>query len=212
MVKEKTMYVCSECGQEATKWVGKCPACGEWNTMKEIRLGSAASTLQKSGSAHFLPISSHSSNKPVLVQDIQTDNEVRIDMGDQELNRVLGGGLVEGSLVLLGGEPGIGKSTLVLQTVLHLHDKKVLYVSGEESARQIKLRADRLSGGTTSSKLLLLCETNLEAIYEHISEEQPDLVIIDSIQTIQTEDIDSSPGSLSQIRECAASLLRFAKS
>ena len=212
MAKEKTMYVCSECGQEATKWVGKCPACGQWNTMKEIRLGSAASRLQKSGSAHSLPISSHSSNKPVLVQDIQTDNEVRIDMGDQELNRVLGGGLVEGSLVLLGGEPGIGKSTLILQTVLHLHDKKVLYVSGEESARQIKLRADRLSGGTTSSKLLLLCETNLEAIYKHISEEQPDLVIIDSIQTIQTEYIDSSPGSLSQIRECAASLLRFAKS
>ena len=172
--------------------------------------------------------------------EIEADAEVRIDMGDGELNRVLGGGLVQGSLVLLGGEPGIGKSTLVLQTVLHLQDKKVLYVSGEESARQIKLRADRLQthplpslGGreqnvfatepqnvstprsTREGKgegLMILCETSLEAIYEHIEAEQPDIVIIDSIQTISTEGIESSPGSLSQIRECAASLLKYAKS
>ncbi|MBR4757240.1 MAG: DNA repair protein RadA, partial [Bacteroidaceae bacterium] len=175
------------------------------------------------------------SNRPVAVQDIEADAEVRIDMGDGELNRVLGGGLVQGSLVLLGGEPGIGKSTLILQTVLRMKDRKVLYVSGEESARQIKLRADRLqthpipprgegvysSGSNYSSPsgeagrgvgLLILCETSLEAIYEHIEAEQPDIVIIDSIQTISTESVESSPGSLSQIRECAASLLKFAKS
>ncbi len=172
---------------------------------------------------------------------IQADAEVRIDMGDGELNRVLGGGLVMGSLVLLGGEPGIGKSTLILQTVLRLQNKKILYVSGEESARQIKLRADRLIGSkgqgarsmsneldslNNSQKtnvsscplplapcsLLVLCETSLEAIYEHIEAEQPDIVVIDSIQTISTETVESSPGSLSQIRECAASLLKYAKS
>jgi DNA repair protein RadA/Sms len=154
---------------------------------------------------------------PQRLGDIKADAEVRIDMGDGELNRVLGGGLVKGSLVLLGGEPGIGKSTLILQTVLRLQDKKILYVSGEESARQIKLRADRLNTlplreGQGGSSLLILCETSLEAIYEHIEAEQPDIVVIDSIQTISTEAVESSPGSLSQIRECAASLLKYAKS
>ena len=213
MAKDKTMYVCSECGQESVKWVGKCPTCGQWNTMKEIKVG----TGPTKGGARLSTFNSQLStqNKPVLVHDIEADAEVRIDMGDGELNRVLGGGLVEGSLVLLGGEPGIGKSTLILQTVLRLQDKKVLYVSGEESARQIKLRADRLLWGKESlapSHLLVLCETSLESIYEHIAQEQPDLVVIDSIQTIQTEGVESSPGSLSQIRECAASLLKFAKS
>ena len=228
------MYVCSECGQEATKWVGKCPACGQWNTMKEIRVASGQSKIQNS--KFKIALGEEHKNRPIAVQDIEADAEERIDMGDQELNRVLGGGLVQGSLVLLGGEPGIGKSTLILQTVLRLRDKKVLYVSGEESARQIKLRADRLQthpsppckGGSVPSSqekvplphregrggsaLLVLCETSLEAIYEHIAQEQPDLVVIDSIQTIQTEGVESSPGSLSQIRECAASLLKFAKS
>jgi len=136
-----------------------------------------------------------------------------MDMHDDELNRVLGGGLVPGSLVLLGGEPGIGKSTLVLQTILRLKDKKVLYVSGEESARQLKLRADRLAEGSEGvSDLLVVCDTSLENIFHHIEEEQPDLVVIDSIQTIASEAIESSPGSLSQIRECAAALLKHAKS
>ena len=240
MAKDKIMYVCEECGQEAAKWVGKCPNCGQWNTMKEIRVAGGQSTFHNSKSSRLSPLTSHPSNKPMSLGEIEADAEVRIDMGDGELNRVLGGGLVQGSLVLLGGEPGIGKSTLVLQTVLHLQDKKVLYVSGEESARQIKLRADRLQthplpslGGreqnvfatepqnvstprsTREGKgegLMILCETSLEAIYEHIEAEQPDIVIIDSIQTISTEGIESSPGSLSQIRECAASLLKYAKS
>ena len=215
MAKDKIMYVCEECGQEATKWVGKCPSCGRWNTMKEIKVAGTPSRIQNS--KFKTAMDGEHKNRPVAVGDIQADQEVRIDMGDQELNRVLGGGLVQGSLVLLGGEPGIGKSTLILQTVLHLQDKKILYVSGEESARQIKLRADRLSPppsseGQGGSNLLILCETSLEAIYEHIEAEQPDIVVIDSIQTISTEGVESSPGSLSQIRECAASLLKYAKS
>ena len=153
--------------------------------------------------------------RPVLMSDIHADEEPRMDMGDAELNRVLGGGLVPGSLVLLGGEPGIGKSTLILQTVLHLGGKRVLYVSGEESAKQIKLRADRLQEqvpeGAIRSELLVLTETVLEQIFLQIEEVRPDLVVVDSIQTIQTEHVDSSPGSLAQIRECAASLLKYAK-
>ena len=228
------MYVCEECGQESAKWMGKCPACGQWNTMKEFRVKDLPHpSLEGRGTSSPLRGGLEGS-APQRLQDIQADAEVRIDMGDGELNRVLGGGLVKGSLVLLGGEPGIGKSTLILQTVLHLQDKKILYVSGEESARQIKLRADRLQtllptsphngGGAFSSPsqlggrdlgrgstLLILCETSLEAIYEHIAEEQPDIVVIDSIQTISMESVESSPGSLSQIRECAASLLKYAK-
>ncbi len=204
MPKEKTAYVCEQCGYDSPKWVGRCPACGEWNTMKEIRLGT-----KKSTSSVSLP--SSTDNAPVPVNRIDAQAEPRVDMGDGELNRVLGGGLVPGSLVLLGGEPGIGKSTLVLQTVLRLPDKRVLYVSGEESARQIKLRADRLCP-TLSDNILILCETSLEKIYSHVQETQPDLLIIDSIQTISSETVDSSPGSLSQIRECATSLLKFAKS
>lgn len=149
-------------------------------------------------------------NEPKHVREIRVQDEPRMDMGDTELNRVLGGGLVPGSLVLLGGEPGIGKSTLILQTVLRLHNRKILYVSGEESANQIKLRADRIEPGSVSN-LLVLCETSLEEIYKHIEAEQPDFVVIDSVQTIQSEQIESSPGSLSQVRECAASLLKFAK-
>ncbi|MCD8284900.1 MAG: DNA repair protein RadA [Prevotellaceae bacterium] len=205
MPKEKIAYVCSECGQEATKWVGRCPACGQWNTMKEIRLGPARKSQASSRYS-----SSTRQNCPLPVQEIEADAEPRIDLGDNELNRVLGGGLVPGSLVLLGGEPGIGKSTLILQTSLNLSDRTVLYVSGEESARQIKLRADRLNP-SPRSKLLILCETSLDAIYRHVEELKPDLLIIDSIQTISSESLDSSPGSLSQIRECAASLLKFVK-
>ncbi len=149
-------------------------------------------------------------NTPTRVGEIRAHAEPRMDMCDAELNRVLGGGLVPGSLVLLGGEPGIGKSTLILQTVLRMAGRKVLYVSGEESASQIKLRADRIER-EAQSEMLVLCETSLEEIYKHIEEQQPDFVVIDSVQTIQSESVDSSPGSLSQVRECAASLLKFAK-
>ena len=147
--------------------------------------------------------------KPITLHEIVADDEPRIDLHDAELNRVLGGGLVQGSLVLIGGEPGIGKSTLVLQTVLRIPEKRILYISGEESARQLKLRADRLSG--TSADCLIVCETSLEQIYVHIKNTRPDLVIIDSIQTISTETLESSPGSIAQVRQCSASILRFAK-
>ncbi len=206
------MYVCDYCGQESLKWVGKCPSCGNWNTMKEFRAPSNSPSKGRTFSGPLSPGSGE--GKPVPVRSIVAESEPRIDMGDDELNRVLGGGLVPGSLVLLGGEPGIGKSTLILQTVLRLAGRKVLYVSGEESARQIKLRADRLSetsGMASSDGLLILTETSLEQIYTQIEQTRPDLVVIDSIQTIQTEAVESSPGSLSQIRECAASLLKYAK-
>lgn len=211
MAKDKTLFVCDYCGQESLKWVGKCPSCGKWNSMKEFKVPSGSSSGRNAASV-ALPSGSGEGASPL--RNIVADSEPRIDMGDSELNRVLGGGLVPGSLVLLGGEPGIGKSTLILQTVLRLADKKVLYVSGEESARQIKLRADRLSdsnGVPQSDNLLILTETSLENIYTQIEQTQPDLVVIDSIQTIQTETVESSPGSLSQIRECAASLLKYAK-
>ena len=203
MAKEKTVYVCSNCGQDSPKWVGKCPSCGEWNTYVEEMVRKEAPNKR--------PVSGIESSKarPLILSDIEAGDEPRIDMHDEELNRVLGGGLVPGSLVLIGGEPGIGKSTLVLQTVLHMPDKRILYVSGEESARQLKLRADRLS--KELSDCLIVCETSLEQIYVHIKNTRPDLVIIDSIQTISTESIESSPGSISQVRECSASILRFAK-
>lgn len=210
MAKDKTAYVCSECGYDTPKWVGKCPACGQWNTMKEVRLASVKGSASSSRLPSAKGAGSVYERRAVPVGEISVEHQPRFDMGDWELNRVLGGGLVPGSLVLLGGEPGIGKSTLVLQTVLHLPRLKVLYVSGEESATQIKLRADRLSSAA-EGQLLILCETQLEEIYKHIEAENPDLVVIDSVQTIQSESVDSSPGSLSQVRECAASLLKFAK-
>ncbi len=203
MAKEKTVYVCTNCGQDSPKWIGKCPNCGEWNTyVEEIVRKETVNKRPVSGIEIPKP-------KPTALSDITTHEEPRIDLKDEELNRVLGGGLVPGSLVLIGGEPGIGKSTLVLQTVLHLTDKRILYVSGEESARQLKLRADRIRH--TSSDCLIVCETSLEQIYVHIKNTQPDLVIIDSIQTISTETIESSPGSITQVRECSASILKFAK-
>lgn len=203
MAKEKTVYVCSNCGQDSPKWVGKCPSCGEWNTYVE--------EIVRKEPTNRRPVSGIETQKakPVALNDIEAGDEPRIDMHDEELNRVLGGGLVPGSLVLIGGEPGIGKSTLVMQTVLCMPERKVLYVSGEESARQLKLRADRLA--SHSSDCLIVCETSLEQIYVHIKNTQPDLVIIDSIQTISTENIESSPGSIAQVRECSASILRFAK-
>lgn len=211
--KDKTVYVCDYCGQESLRWVGKCPACGRWNTMKEmtIKTESPSSAISRSALKAAGGGNHREQVRPMRMHEIQADAEPRMDMGDQELNRVLGGGLVRGSLVLLGGEPGIGKSTLILQTVLRLQGKRILYVSGEESARQIKLRAERLAGSPTENELLILCETCLEEIFDRIEETRPDLVVIDSIQTVQTQTVESSPGSLTQIRECAASLLKYAK-
>ena len=206
MAKDKIAYVCENCGQESPKWIGKCPACGQWNTFKEIRV---ADTRQQAAAASVSTAQGKARNTALRLRDISAHDDPRIDMHDAELNRVLGGGLVPGSIVLLGGEPGIGKSTLSLQTMLNLTDKKVLYVSGEESAHQLKMRAERIGG--ESENFLILCENSLEAIFEQIKETKPEIVVIDSIQTISTEDVESSAGSIAQVRECASALLRFAK-
>ena len=207
-MKDKTAYVCENCGQESAKWIGKCPACGRWNTFKEIKV-SAAPTLP-SKSAGTISAKGSSAAKVLRLRDISAKDDPRIDMLDGELNRVLGGGLVPGSIILLGGEPGIGKSTLTLQTMLRLTDMRVLYVSGEESAHQLKMRAERIAH-TENDNFMILCENSLETIFEHIKETAPQLVVIDSIQTIATEDVESSAGSIAQVRECASALLRFAK-
>ena len=219
MAKDKTMYVCENCGQESAKWIGKCPSCGQWNTFKEIKVASSSPKLGENKRGLNNGLSSQSlaasTAKVLRLRDISAHDDPRIDMHDEELNRVLGGGLVPGSIVLLGGEPGIGKSTLSLQTMLNLPDKKVLYVSGEESAHQLKMRAERLNSQlstlNSNDNFMILCENSLEAIFDHIKEVQPDLIIIDSIQTIATEDVESSAGSIAQVRECASALLRFAK-
>ena len=209
MAKDKYAYVCSNCGYDSPKWLGKCPSCGQWNTFQEVVIHKESPA--KSASAN-MGNDALRSQRPFHLRDIDASAESRIDMHDEELNRVLGGGLVKGSLVLLGGEPGIGKSTLVMQTVLQMSEKRILYVSGEESQRQLKLRADRLQHSSVDDEdCLILCETNLEQIFKHIKEVEPDIVIIDSIQTIYTELVDSSPGSITQVRECAAAILRFAK-
>ena len=214
MAKDKTMFVCENCGQESAKWIGKCPSCGQWNTFKEIKVKPAAGPSRSEGGwkgGGGISSRGRDAAKVLRLKDIAAHDDPRIDMHDAELNRVLGGGLVPGSIVLLGGEPGIGKSTLTLQTMLNLTDKRVLYVSGEESAHQLKMRAERILRGSPDH-FLILCENSLEAIFEHIKEVQPELVVIDSIQTISTEDVESSAGSIAQVRECASALLRFAKS
>ena len=209
MAKDKTAYVCSNCGYDSPKWLGKCPSCGQWNTFQEVVIHKESPAKSASASIGHDVLRSQ---QPMRLRDIDAAAEPPIDMHDEELNRVLGGGLVKGSLVLLGGEPGIGKSTLVMQTVLQMSEKRILYVSGEESQRQLKLRADRLQHSSVNDEdCLILCETNLEQIFKHIKEVEPDIVIIDSIQTIYTELVDSSPGSITQVRECAAAILRFAK-
>jgi len=208
MAKDKIAYVCENCGQESAKWIGKCPSCNQWNTFREIRI--KADTAQQS-----LRNIAKTSSAPLLLKDIPLQDVSRMDMHDDELNRVLGGGLVPGSIVLLGGDPGIGKSTLTLQTIMRMPDTNVLYVSGEESAHQLKLRADRISanmqGGGHNEKVSVLCETSLEKIFDSISDAAPDLIIVDSIQTMETEAADSAPGSITQIRECTSALLRYAK-
>ncbi len=203
MAKTKTVYVCQNCGADSPKWIGKCNACGQWNTYVEEIL------TKKSRSLSFT-----SQNEPARVEklkDISIQSTVRIDTLDGEFNRVLGGGIVPGSLILLGGEPGIGKSTLVLQLALKLTHLKVLYVSGEESSQQLRLRAERLGGGKAIGDTLVYTETSLQNILSLANHEKPELIIIDSIQTLSSEIIESSQGSVSQVRECAASLLKFAK-
>jgi len=204
MAKLKTVFICSNCGIDSPKWIGKCPECGEWNTYTEETI--AKEPLQ----SRSIPGLVKPDVRPRLLRDITMQEETRIDMKDDELNRVLGGGLVKGSLVLIGGEPGIGKSTLVLQTVLRQQALRTLYISGEESAPQLKMRADRLSAKETEN-CYILCETNLEQIFVQAQKLQPDLMIIDSIQTVFTELAESSPGSVSQVRECSAAILKYAK-
>ncbi len=198
----KSVYFCNSCGYESPKWMGRCPACGEWNTFVEEKV----STKQSSRNKGLLATEGA---RPVKLSEIQPLDEPRIHMPSEELNRVLGGGLVAGSLTLLGGEPGIGKSTLLLQNILSIRNRRILYVSGEESASQLKLRADRL--GKVSDNTFILTETQLDKIFTQIENVKPQLVIVDSIQTIASADIESAAGSVSQVRECAAALLRYAK-
>jgi DNA repair protein RadA/Sms len=213
MAKSKVAYFCQSCGFESPKWLGKCPSCQQWNTFVEevIEKVNVAIPTWKSNST-----TTQRANKPVQVSEITFDEEHRMLTPDKEFNRVLGGGIVAGSLVLIGGEPGIGKSTLMLQLALNMPDLKVLYVSGEESERQIKMRAERLApqppeGGALGSGCFILTETSTQNIFKQIEQLEPDLVVIDSIQTLYSSHIESTPGSVSQVRECTAELLRFAK-
>lgn len=210
MAKDKTAYVCDNCGHESVKWIGKCPSCGQWNTFKEIRVAPAVAGSARRQVAGGVGNASPARNKPMPISKVQAKDESRIDLHDDELNRVLGGGLVRGSIVLLGGEPGIGKSTLVLQTILRMPEKRILYVSGEESTHQLKMRADRIEENVADN-VIVLSENALEKILMQVDEVKPDLLIVDSIQTIESEAIDSSPGSIVQVRECASALLRYAK-
>lgn len=209
MTKVKSVWFCSACGNESPKWMGRCPACGEWNTMVEEQVREKKNERGKSLLGKAEP-------EPVALKDIATDNDRRIPAGDAEIERILGGGIVPGSMILLAGEPGIGKSTLALQLPMHCRGLRTLYVSGEESPRQIKLRANRLMqqegvDGNAGENCIILGETLLENIIRHAREISPDLLIIDSIQTIYTDSMESSASSVSQVRECASGLLRFAK-
>ena len=198
------MWFCSECGADSPKWEGRCPACGAWNSMVEEKV-----TPSSGPSRSPSPVARQRRQPAQSVNDIQPLDTPRILMPSAELNRVLGGGLVAGSLVLLGGEPGIGKSTLVLQNLLSIKSKTILYASGEESAAQLKLRADRIGRG--SDNCFIVCETSLENIFAHIEEINPGIVVVDSIQTIASDALESAAGSVSQVRECAARLLAYAK-
>lgn len=200
MAKIKTVYYCKNCGTESAKWIGRCPACNEWNTYIEQKVASSPSRTQSSSSKTF--------EKPVSIEQIEPGKMKRIPSGLKEIDRLLGGGFVPGSILLFGGEPGIGKSTLALQIALKI-SKKVLYVSGEESPEQIKLRAERLSA--SNPDCLIYSEVNLESIITQFENEKPDLLIIDSVQTLYTDMLDTSPGSLTQIRECTARLLKLSK-
>jgi len=203
MAKTKTAFFCQNCGTQYSKWVGQCAACKEWNTVVEEVVQKAEKSSWKTTSSLSKKIA-----KPLLVNEISTDKEIRLDTFDLEFNRVLGGGLVPGALVLLGGEPGVGKSTLILQIALKL-PYRTLYVSGEESQKQIKMRADRIH--PNSENCFILTETKTQNIFQQIEATEPDIVVIDSIQTLHTDYIESAAGSISQIRECTAELIKFAK-
>jgi DNA repair protein RadA/Sms len=205
MAKAKTTFFCQNCGAQSARWIGRCPSCGEWNTYVEEVIQRED---KKKGSHSFAK--PEGSRKPVIIGEIGFDAEQRIDLQNKEINRVLGGGLVAGSVTLIGGEPGIGKSTLMLQVALHCRNLKVLYISGEESAQQLRMRGDRL--GIVNENCYIYTETDTRAIFEHLESVHPDLIIIDSIQTLSTDSIDSSAGSISQIKECAAEMQRFSKS
>jgi DNA repair protein RadA/Sms len=204
MAKKKTAFFCQSCGTQSPKWLGKCPSCGEWNTFAEEVL-----IVEKTEQWRDSDAGKSAKTKPIPIDDISVSAEYRVRTGDTELDRVLGGGIVLGSLVLIGGEPGIGKSTLMLQVALRLSNVKTLYVSGEESQQQIKMRAQRIT--QQSSDLVILTETNLDAIFSSIKTQKPDILVIDSIQTVFTEKIESASGSISQVRQCAAELMKFAK-
>ena len=199
--KAKTVWFCSNCGNEYSKWMGKCPACGEWNTMveKEVVTGKRPLAVSVPGA----------SRKPMPLKDVSTTAEDRVSLGSAEVDRLLGGGIVKGSLVLMGGEPGIGKSTLSLQIPLSCPSLKVLYVTGEESVKQVKMRADRLGGD--ASNCLIYSETLMDNIIAEAEEVAPDLVIVDSVQTMYCQNVESTAGSVTQVKEVAAALLRFAK-
>ncbi|MEQ9230666.1 MAG: ATPase domain-containing protein, partial [Cyclobacteriaceae bacterium] len=199
MAKQKTVFYCQNCGTESAKWVGKCPSCNEWNTYVEEVVKKPS---QQQG--NFRPVVA----EPILIQEVSPLKVNRLPTGLSELDRVLGGGIVPGSLILLGGEPGIGKSTLLLQMAIHL-PKKILYVSGEESAEQIKLRAERI--GIKTETCYLLAETSLDAVFANAEKLRPDLLVIDSIQTLYTDRLDATPGSVSQVKECTAQLMKYAK-
>lgn len=209
MAKLKSVFFCQNCGNESSKWLGRCPACGEWNSFVEevVNKAPASSSIKKGVS---IVSANDERTRPVLIENIEVTQEVRFDTKCAEFNRVLGGGLVPGSMVLIGGEPGIGKSTLVLQVVLNIEGKKTLYVSGEESLNQLKMRAERL-GSYANKQCYFVSDNSLERIFTHIKNVQPELLIIDSIQTIETELVESAAGSVSQVRECAAQILRYAK-
>ena len=201
MSKKNSIFFCQNCGASSSKWLGKCPSCGQWNTFVEERTSKKES--KKDGYV------SNKTNTPKLLNEISYSSENRIVTRDKELNRVLGGGIVPGSLILLGGDPGIGKSTLLLQFALSSKSKKILYVSGEESEKQIKMRAERIN--KNSEHCYILTETSTNNIFQEIEKIQPDILIIDSIQTIHTSYLESAPGSVSQIRECTSELIKFAK-
>lgn len=204
MAKTKTVWYCTACGNESPKWMGRCPACGKWNTMVE-----APQETRKAASPSVVRGHASTDRKPQSLKEIDYSEEARLSLGMTEVDRLLGGGIVPGSLVLIGGEPGIGKSTLSLQIPLHCKGLKTLYVTGEESAKQVKMRAERLGG--EDADCLIFCETRIEDVIAEADRIRPDLMIVDSVQTMFTDSVESTPGSVSQIKEVAAALLRFAK-
>jgi len=202
MAKVKTSFFCQNCGAQFPKWLGKCPSCGEWNTFVE-------EVIQREDTKRGYRMPDSGSRKPVRISEVAMDTQVRINLNDNELNRVLGGGLVPGSVVLIGGEPGIGKSTLMLQVALRNKNIKVLYISGEESEQQIRMRAERI--GMDQESCYILTETSTQSIFPFLEELHPDLIVVDSIQTLTTQVIESTAGSISQIRECTGELQKYAK-